>query len=210
MPCCDKTRAYQLGTMFTGAARMECKVLATQLALLRWQIHQQPWAIPPAQAATLGEQPNNTTTGVGYNVLISSATDGPTPAARNNSGLAGVMGRLHAWKGRLHEGSRVMLRGLGALPMTMRRRHSKVTAARRNGTASQPQPELPSLAALRAERVADQQLRDQLRGTIVLRCGRGASCSCCATTPIAVAAPALPSVTAGPIVPACFQEPSRN
>ena len=54
VPCCEKVNFSLNGSMFTGVLRMECKALATQLALLRWQMHQQPWASRPGQLGITG------------------------------------------------------------------------------------------------------------------------------------------------------------
>jgi hypothetical protein len=79
--------------MFTGVARMECKALATQLALLRWQMHQRPWAGRRDQAAVVRRPSGDGTAGTGLDVLHPSVA-GPALAAGSRPETADVAAQL--------------------------------------------------------------------------------------------------------------------
>ena len=176
VPCCDKTNAYWRGSMFTGVARMECKALATQMALLRWQMHQQPWAGRPDQAGAISPLPGGATVSSALDVLQPSMAV-QASAVGSETGPQGGAEQLDSPQHQPHDVPSEMVRDRRSWSMARWHRGSEVTAESYGGLSvkRQPAPPLPSLAQLRAQRAADQRLRDQLRGTMVLRCAGAAS-----------------------------------
>ena len=76
VPCCEALR-LQWSALFKGKLRLECKALATQLALMRWQLHESPWEDAPAPV-----------TGPGL-------AEGTNAAAQNVVGIEGVSAQLN-------------------------------------------------------------------------------------------------------------------
>ncbi len=176
--------------MFTGIARMECKALATQLALLRWQMHQRPWAAPLDRAGVVGSGGSPRSSGS----LEDSSVGAPRPfGAIPPPWHMQTASQAVSDAGPDAQGSddrRADALASEALADPRHPRPARKLPARRrqirSGTvdwekaAAAPiasQPPLPTLAELDAERVRDQQVRDALKGVILRGYGCAARCS---------------------------------
>ena len=180
VPCCEAFNFNLHGSMFTGVARAECKALATQLALLRWQMHQQPWdgrqgqavpvklALGRASSGSLADssgRATSSTTAVPPPKSQQTASQTVPDARQANDGFAIALSPA---------ARRVSPQPLPARQLPVRQWRGQsgtadwVKAARAPAAA---QPPLPSLAQLRDERVRDQRLREWLKGAILRRYG---------------------------------------
>ena len=171
MPCCEVLNFSLNGSrMFTGVSRMECKALATQMALMRWQLHQQPWASRTSDEVGL----NGGAVSPVYKNSSSSTPEQSSPA-----GLQEAMdtAQVHNAQSPRADGSQTTAassrqqRQYVMQPLAGSKRQKGPVQWVKAATAPVPQRPLPSLAQLRAERVRDQRTRDALKGSILRGCG---------------------------------------
>ncbi len=184
MPCCEVLDFSLNGSrMFTGVSRMECKALATQLALMRWQLRQQTWAVRrPNEARALGRA-------IGGMHAKSSSRGGSSasnPDQDPSSGLQQEMNitqqdQTQSLRATAEEGTAASSRQewqsgsqprpVKQLPASSSRRAAGTVQWVQAAAAPVARRPVPSLAQLRAERVRDQRMRDALKGSILRGCG---------------------------------------
>ena len=183
VPCCEALNFSLNGSMFTGVTRMECKALATQQALLRWQMHQRPWAGPPEHAGAVGMAGSPRRSDSLDESSVKAARSGGIPSPWDLQAASPAVfeagpdarGFNDHSADTLASASRIgpqHSQPAGKLPFGRRQARSGTGDWEKVAVASiTAQPPLPTLAELHAERVMDQQLRDVLNGAILRGCG---------------------------------------
>jgi len=190
VPCCEVLDFSLNGSrMFTGVSRMECKALATQLALMRWQLRQQPWTSRGSDEAHsvrrtiddvhITHTSSNSSSGVsnpdqnsptGMQQEMNIVQQDPTHSVRVTEAPQGTAARDQPHSGYQPQPVEQPLTGSN-------RRAAGTVQWVKAAAAPVARRPLPSLAQLHAERVRDQLTRDTLKGSILRGCG------CCAYLP---------------------------